>query len=547
MIKEQKKSREVRFWGWGMLGHSFDKDKARAFLEYLQKYYRLSELPDSFFELEDDAYVIPETRLPPKFVDRWIKKGLTLDNKERLIHSLGKSYRDLLRVRSARISHYADGVLHLLKKEDLTELYKDAGHFHITLIPFGGGTGVVGGTECIGVKNSPVLVVDLKKIDALLQLDKTAQTARFEAGILGPKLEETLNNKGFTLGHFPQSFEFSTLGGWVATRSAGQNSTKYGKIEDRVQSLTIVTPVGQITTNAVPSSATGPSIKQILIGSEGIYGIITDATLRISPLPEDQKFVPGFFKSFKDGIHCFREVMQEGTRPSVMRLSDPSETEMFIQIALTSPLKKRLMPYWMKYKKLGDAPCFFMIATEGSRDEVRYSDARVKHMIKKYGGAMLGPSLGDKWKKDRFELPYLRDDLMDHGFFIDTLETAAPWSQLQKIYFDMADAFVNQRGFKEKIVFGCHLSHCYSDGASLYFTFLGLQRKGQELKQWEEIKKIATDVIMENGGTLSHHHGIGYDHKRWMEQEKTPLGIEVLKSIKRELDPDGLLNPGKVV
>ncbi|HLD45437.1 MAG TPA: FAD-linked oxidase C-terminal domain-containing protein, partial [bacterium] len=341
------------------------------------------------------------------------------------------------------------------------------------------------------------------------------------------------------------SFEFSTLGGWLATRSAGQNSTKYGKIENMVQSLVIHTPKGVIETHQVPASATGPSLKHLLLGSEGIYGIITEAVLKIHPLPQSQKFSCAFFENFEQGLTCVRTIMQADITPSVVRLSDADETSFFLDLMLSKKWQKKLLPHWFNFKGLGNHPCFMLISCEGQAAHTNFHLDKIRSLIRSTQGKLVPRKFAAKWKKDRFELPYLRDNLMDHGFFIDTLETAAPWSKLLGIYESMKLAFFEQKS--HQLLMACHLSHAYKDGASLYFTFMGVQKRGHEIAQWEEIKNLATNVIMSQGGTLSHHHGVGYDHKKWMVQEETPVGIEVLKAIKKELDPEGLLNPGKVV
>ncbi len=537
-------NKENRFWGWGYTDHEYDKEKSARFLDALVNLFDMKELPPKATHSPIESFDIPKSNLPENFINSWKEKGLSIDNSERLFHAFGKSYRDLVRIRAGTAARVPDGVLFLKNTHDLTDLFQEAKENNLLLIPFGGGTGVVGGTECVGSEQKPILVVDMTHLRRVISIDQTSRIARIEAGILGPKLEEALNKKDFTLGHFPQSFEFSSLGGWVATRSAGQNSTKYGKIEDMVQSLVVHTPKGAIETSQAPASATGPSLKQLLIGSEGIYGIITEASVKISPLPESQKFVSAFFKNFEQGINCIRNIMQSDLSPSIIRLSDPDESSLFLSLMLSSAFQKKAVPYWFKWKNLGEKPCFFLLATEGRKTHVKFQLEKMKSVIKNNQGAVIKKSFDHKWKKDRFELPYLRDSLMDHGFFIDTLETAAPWSKLMGIYESMKFAFLQQK--ENNLHIACHLSHAYKDGASLYFTFIGQQKKGAEIKQWEDIKTMATNVIMDHGGTLSHHHGIGYDHKKWMSLEKSPLGIDALKAVKNELDVDGILNPGKV-
>lgn len=539
-------SKTIRNWGWGDSERRYDPVKRDRFLDLLATDYGLLPSRRRLEPLPMSEFAVPRTKLASAFLKRWRGRGLSVERTDRILHACGKSYRDLVRMRDGSLERYPDAVLHLREAGDLDAFFADAAAENLSCVPFGGGTGVVGGTECVGGDSRPVVVIDTKALNALVSFDETSRTATFQAGILGPALEQTLNSRGFTLGHFPQSFEFSTLGGWVATRSAGQNSTKYGKIEHLVQSLTIHAPAGVIRTHAVPASATGPSFKELLVGSEGIYGVITEATLRVSPLPERERFLPVYFKTFEEGARVFRRLMQAGLKPSVLRLSDPGETGLFSKLAMTTVIERFAAPLWLRLNGLGEDACFALIAFEGGRHDVPVSVADASRLIREGGGVILNKNVGEKWKKERFDLPYLRDDLMDRGYFIDTLETAASWSKIQAIYDAMRDAFSEKR-YGEKIVFGAHISHAYPDGASLYFTFIGAQERGAEIKQWERVKSTATEIIMDGGGALSHHHGIGSDHRRWMGREHSELTLRVFKGVKKNLDPQASLNPGKVI
>ena len=540
---QKNMTQTLRYWGWGDTKKHYDPQKRDNFLNAIEKRYGIIRREREIIS-DLTSFKVPHSRLPKAFLEKWLNLGLSLSSEDRICHSAGKSYRDLIRIRSATIQRFPDGVLRLQRAEDLEALFQDAGHFKITLIPFGGGTGVVGGTECVGSVVRPILVVDVKALNHVIDLDPLSMTAKFGAGILGPDLEKILNAKGFTLGHFPQSFEYSTLGGWIATRSAGQNSTKYGKIEDMVQSLSVWTPHGIVRTPPVPASASGPSIKDVLIGAEGLYGIITEATVRIHRVPEQKNLAAVLFPSFQEGMSCLREMMQQGLKPSIVRLHDEIESELFTEIS-QGPLEKLLASLWMGWKRLGPTPCLFLVASEGEKGAVSEEVKRIASLVRKHGGHVSRTSLEKKWQKDRFTLPYLRDDLLDYGYFIDTMETAASWSQLENILKRVRYSFSSEK--KEGLLFiGSHISHAYADGASLYFTFIGQRKKGDEIAQWDRIKSRATDAILAGGGTISHHHGIGYDHHRWMPQEHSELGLEMLRSIKTKLDPDGLLNPGKV-
>lgn len=536
---------KYRYWGWGTRDRSFDAAKAEKFIAVLESDIGLAR--DEKKQVPDvDDFSIPKSRLPESFTKAWCHRGLSSEKLDRLVCAVGKSYRDLVRVRTHGIASFPDAVLRVKSRDDLVDLMQDAEKYGISLVPFGGGTGVVGGTECLGKKDSAVVIVDLKGLNRLLAFDEMALTATFEAGVLGPDLEQMLNKKGYTLGHFPQSFEYSTLGGWVATRSAGQNSTRYGKIEDMVTSVELIAPRGRMITHNVPASATGPSLRQIIIGSEGVYGIIASATVRVSPLPETQKFVQAFFADFWQAANAVREIMQKGIRPSILRLHDAEETGLFSKLSSHGGWEARLLSAWQAWHRLGKKPSFLLMACEGPAGVVKTDMQLITHVLRQNRAAILPIPMSERWKKDRFVLPFLRDNLMDVGYFIDTLETAAPWSALEPLHLAMQKAF-DPKKIGEKLVVGCHLSHAYTDGASLYFTFIGKQRPGQEIKQWEKIKKTATDVIVACGGALSHHHGIGYDHNRWMKNEAGEMGLAIYRAIRNELDPQEIMNPGKLV
>lgn len=537
-----------RWWGWGTVDRHFDAQATLKFMTAIKAVlpHRASSAPVALPSPE--RHSIPPTKLSVEFISAWKTRGLSTDSFERLCHATGKSYYDLLRLRSGHLDRYPDGVLFLEKKTDLTALFADAHTYGVTLIPFGGGTSVVGGIEAVTLHDRPVLVVDLSRLSQLVAIDDVSRTATFEAGVFGPALESALNAKGYTLGHFPQSFEFSTLGGWAATRSAGQNSTKYGKIEKLVTALEVYTPQGVIRTQPLPAAAVGPSLNELLVGSEGLYGIITEVTVKISPVPEQLQFISAFFRDFDSGVTYIRQMIQNGLKPSIVRLSDNTESSLFINAHLSSGWKRRLLTRWFQYKKLGDSPCLLLLGIEGKREEVAWQQAHIRQLLKAHGGVLIRKNMGQAWKKDRFSMPYLRDPMMDDGLVIDTFETATTWTELGTLYQAVKRALGTwQAQSKEALLLGCHLSHTYGDGASLYFTVIGHQRSGHEVAQWREIKSVATDVIVNHGAALSHHHGIGHDHRPWMNQAYSDLSLNVFKTIKDTLDPQSLLNPGKLL
>jgi len=385
-------------------------------------------------------------------------------------------------------------------------------------------------------------------MNRVLDIDAISLTATVEAGISGPKMEDELNKKGFTLGHFPQSFQFSVLGGWIATRSAGQVSTKYGKIEDMVESLTIISPAGRLDTKAVPASASGPQLKQVLVGSEGTLGVITKAKLRIHRVPTVRRYEGLMFKSFRDGINAIRETMQSGLTPAMMRLSDPDETTVSLMLSPQKTTTK--LGLWM-LQQLGYTPsqeCVMILGVEGDHTAVKAERQVAVRACKRNGAFAIGRGVGSTWLNERFELPYLRDVLLDHCILVDTLETATTWDKLEALHGAIKKSI--EEAIAEMDVAGlafAHVSHAYRDGASIYYTLVAPQVKGKEVQQWLRIKKAATDCIMRDGGTLSHHHGIGKDHAPWIKQELGGNGLALLRAIKEQLDPEGIMNPGKLL
>ena len=548
----------VKWWGWGLESKAYRLDDKPQFWPYLRETLKLEIL------VEPPRATIDEIRLPDSRLDRRtlarLKKivgdsNVSTDKYDRLTHSVGKSYLDLLSMRRGKIRNPPDIVVYPGSEHDVVRLLSLAQANRISVIPFGGGSSVVGGVEPLRRKGlRSVMTMDLRRMNKVLDVDAYSLTASAEVGISGPQLEDALNGKGFTLGHFPQSFQFSVLGGWIASRSAGQYSTQYGKIEDMVESLTLVSPSGSVATKPVPASASGPELKQLLIGSEGTLGVITKAKLRIRRLPETKRFEGLMFKTFRDGINAIRQTMQSDLVPTMMRLSDPDETR--ISLVLSSQPKgflqsvTRRLGLWIlgQLGYLSPEGCLMILGAEGTRASVEAQRDVAVRACKRNGAFGIGSGVGKTWLNERFELPYLRDVLLSHCILVDTLETATTWDKLETLHFAIKKSIEN--AISETGVSGlafAHVSHAYRDGASIYFTFVAAQVKGREVEQWLRIKKAATDSIMRNGGTLSHHHGIGRDHAPWIKDELGPNGVALLKAVKKQLDPKGIMNPGKLL
>ncbi len=351
------------------------------------------------------------------------------------------------------------------------------------------------------------------------------------------------------LGHFPQSFEHSTLGGWIAARGAGQLSNRYGTADKLLVAATVATPRGLLTTSAFPASAAGPNLNQVVCGSEGTMGVITDATVKLHPLPETWKIFALLFKSFEEGLTAVRALVQEEIGAAMMRLSDAEETRFF------GAFRHVIEPSRVNEFAEGalglvgyDHKCVLMVCVEGDADEVAHKVKRIRAVAKARGGLYVGEGPGRSWWKRRFEMPYLRDPMLDHGVGVDTLETATEWSNVPRLYEAVRLAI---RGTLEAegrhAIVMAHVSHSYLDGASLYFTFIFLRDLAREIEQWKAVKAAASRAIVGHGGTISHHHGVGTDHAPYLDVEKGPLGLDVLAHVRKALDPKGTMNPGKLL
>jgi alkyldihydroxyacetonephosphate synthase len=536
----------TKWWGWGEEARTFSLPDPQQFWGLVRS--RLGE-PGVSRRLESLAEVaLPPSQLESKALDALRAatgaESLTTDSADRAVHSLGKGYCDLVRIRRGEIPHASDAVVYPESEEQVAALLDAAAERGVAVIPFGGGTSVVGGVEPTGAR--PTVTLDLQRLNRLLRLDPLAATATLEAGVLGPAMEEQLNAQGFTLGHFPQSFQYSSLGGWIATRSAGQNSTLYGKIEERVESLRMAFPGGLIATPAVPAAAAGPDLNQVIAGSEGVLGVITQATVRLAPLPRRSDYRGYVFPAFQAGVEAAREVMQSDLRPAVLRLSDEAETE--VNLAMRTPphgLMAAAEGLYLAVRRIRlEGAALLIVGFVGAEDQVRSDWRRAQRILRRHQGKSLGHSPGRAWQRSRFELPYLRDLLLDHAIMVDTLETATTWDRYLALHSSVRDAIATAMDGRGLVM--AHLSHAYSDGASVYYTFLARQREGHELEQWQRVKAAATEAIIAAGGALSHHHGIGSDHRPWMAQYLGAAGVRALAALKQTFDPKGIMNPGKL-
>lgn len=490
----------------------------------------------------DDAVArVPDSRLPEHPLVDYSPAG-------RLLHARGQSLPDWVALRSGRIDAMPDGVAYPENNGEVQELLSFAGAVGARVIPYGGGSSVVGHINPLpGAR--PVLTVDMRRMNRLIRFQPVSMLATFGAGVNGPELEAQLRAHGSTLGHYPQSFEYSTLGGWVATRSAGQQALGYGRTEAFFAGGRLETPRGTMMLPAeAPATATGPSLREMVLGSEGRLGILTDVTVRVHPLPAKEQFWGVFFPSFEAGSGAVREMVQIGLPLSMLRLSTATETRTTLLLAGHDRLI-HAMERMLALRNIRDEKALLLSGASGSERLVRAVRKEALDVAGEYGGVNLGSTFGSQWQKGRFHYPYLRNTLWELGYAVDTLESATSWDCAPQLIQAVEEALreaLHEEG--EKVYPFTHLSHIYSSGSSVYTTFLFRQAPDPEatLQRWRKLKQAASEAIMANKGTISHQHGVGADHAPYLPAEKGELGMDLIKALSREVDPQSMMNPGKL-
>jgi alkyldihydroxyacetonephosphate synthase len=537
----------MRWWGWGEDGQAVPLSPAAEDLlsAELGADPSVRKPPVPFEQVS-----LPEPGLPEQLKERLVTvlgaEQVRDDRETRVGHAVGRSYPDLVRIRAGDASSAPDAVVFPSSTETIAATLGLCAEHRVAVVPFGGGTSVVGGVETVRDGFAGAIALDMGRLSATVEVDRTSLTARVDAGLLGPELERRLGEEGVTLGHFPQSFEFSTLGGWVATRSAGQASTGYGRIDELVRAVRCVTPAGELGTKAVPASAAGPSLRDLVVGSEGVLGVISEATVSVRPAPGARRYEGWSFASFAEGCDALRVMEQAGAAADVNRLSDEDETRLTMALASSGSTTEKLGRRYLRMRG-HEGGCLAILGFEGSEERVEDRRRVAGGLLRAGGGVSLGHRPGDAWYRTRFTTPYLRDELLDRGVLVDTLETATTWSNLGKLHEAVREALrgaLDGRGTPPLAM--CHVSHLYPSGGSLYFTFLARQ-EDDALAQWRAAKTAASEAIVATGGTITHHHAIGRDHRQWLAAEDGELGIEVLRAAKQRLDPAGIMNPGKLL
>lgn len=550
--------KDTRWNGWGWTKAHNPLEGREAAWAWVASALGVPELPHTPAVALDEVKLRP-SRLPAPALQALVA-GIGGDNVrdsafERASHARGKSYHDLLHLRAGRLDDAPDAVVYARSAEETVRILQWAEEFKVAVVPFAGGSSVVGGVTGSAGSFAASIALDLTEMKRLIAVDEMSLTATAEAGIYGVDLEAALNAKGFKLGHHPQSFEFSTLGGWIAARGAGQQSNRYGRAEKWFAGGELATPKGLWRLPALPASAAGPDLRALIAGSEGAFGVITEATFRIHRLPEVSDYSAYLFPDFTRGAEAIRRIVQAGLPVASMRLSDAEETyffQAFGKVGQEPSFKERMQARYLNAMGVDERPCALILGIEGEHALVEFARTSARAVIKSCKGVSVGRGPAQRWFKGRFHGPYTRDPMMERGIGLDTLETATTWSNVERLRDEVRAAIDKAIRASAPVkgahgVVMAHISHSYPDGASLYFTFLFPRDLANDIAQWRAIKTAASDAIVRAGGTISHHHGVGEDHTAWLEAEKGAAGMGVLRAVKRELDPAGVMNPGKML
>ncbi|HEU4904676.1 MAG TPA: FAD-binding oxidoreductase [Solirubrobacterales bacterium] len=494
----------------------------------------------------DGIEMPPAESLPRALFEAVGESNVFSGTEDRLRHATGCGYADLARLRGGRLDSAPDAVLLPADGDAVRRVLEVCAAEGIAVVPFGGGTSVVGGVAPLRGQHSRLVSLDLAQLRDV-EVDRRSLTARLGAGLRGPEAEAALGAEGVVLGHYPQSFEYATIGGFAATRSAGQASSGYGRFDSLVSSVRLIAPGGDLRTLETPHTAAGPALRELVVGSEGVLGVIPEVTVRVRPAPRRRRYEAWIAESFEAGAEIVRTLAQGPGLPDVIRLSDAEETE--VSLALSGPrgVAGTLFGGYLGLRRKRGG-CLIVVGLEGEEESVARRRALTVRALRRGGAAYLGQSAGRSWEHGRYQGPYLRDTLMGMGAMVETLETSHTWTRLHELHAAVGAAI---RGSLDGqgtpgLVF-CHLSHAYADGASLYFTFISRSRRGAELEQWRGVKRAACDAIVACGATITHHHAVGRDHAPYMEAEVGETGVEVLRAVKQQLDPSGIMNPGKLI
>ncbi len=549
----------MKWWGWGEEGLAFTHRDKPALAPFIEQSIGVDVRVNGAAPISFDRLRIPEPNLPAELrreLERTVGEGsVSSDPLDRVVHSRGKSLRDLIRQRQGELARLPDVIVRPADEDEVSATVRAALLADAVMIPFGGGSSISGSLEAQTGESRPVISVDLERLDQVLDIDAESRLARVQAGVFGPRLEEQLAARGYTFGHFPDSFPHSTLGGWIATRSSGMQSDRYGDIADMVKGLRVVTPAGLLVTRPVPAASNGPSVREMVLGSEGRLGIITEATVHVRRIPERRTILGYLFPTWADGLEAMRDLSGSEYSASVTRVSDANETQfsfaMRVNPTTVDKLQSVALQTYLRRRRGFDPKqmCLSFIGFEGSERHVAAQRRAVGRLVKRHGGLCVGSGPGVLYDQKKFDIPYIRDFLLDRGAPGDVSETATTWSNLMPLY-NAVTAAAN-RAFAELSVQGyvmCHLSHSYHAGACLYFTFaFGATTDDSMLAEYEVVKSAIQQAFVDNGATLSHHHAVGTEHAQWLLEDISAPGVAMLDALFDGFDPGRHLNPGKIV
>jgi alkyldihydroxyacetonephosphate synthase len=552
--------RPMKWWGWGDDGDAFTHEDKPDLPPFVKRGIGVDVDAPGARPVSFDQLDIPEPMLDADLrVALEAAAGpahVSTDPLDRLVHARGKSLRDLVRHRQGELGRLPDIVVWPGSEEDVEAIVRAVIDSDAVAIPFGGGTNIAGSLEAPEGEERTVVSVDVGRLDRVLEIDDDARLARVQAGALGPELERQLGARGWTIGHFPDSFSHSTLGGWIATRSSGMQSDKYGDIAEITRAVRVVTPAGTLVTRPVPHTSTGPSVREMVLGSEGRLGIITEATVHVHRIPGERTILGYLFPDWPRALEAMRAIAESDAAPSVTRVSDAAETAFSFATkktptALDRAKSKGLQLFLERKSSFGDLGdmCLSFIGFEGGKEHVARQRKLVGKIVSAHGGLCIGSSPGELYDQKKFDTPYIRDYLLDRGALADVSDTSAPWSVLPGLYDRVVaaadDAFADL-GVQGYIM--CHLSHSYHAGACLYFTFAFKPAPVAEpLEQYDRVKSAIQQTFVDCGATLSHHHAVGTEHAQWLEQDISAPGVAMLRALFEGVDPGANLNPGKIV
>ncbi len=552
--------KHMKWWGWGEEGVFFNYLNKPQFAPFVKKALDIDLRPRKIDTIAFDPDTVPDSTLPDDLAAALVAvtspDQVSVDPHERVVHGHGSSVTELLHVSRGDYGRLPEVVVYPATDTEVAGVLAAAVEHDAVVVPYGGGTNIARSLQLDPAEKRPIISLDTGLLSGLRELDEDSGLARVGGGMQGPALEEALNDRGWTLGHMPDSFTHSTVGGWAATRSSGMQSDKYGDIAGIVRGMTVVRPAGTVTLRPVPSESTGPSLREMFIGSEGRLGVITELWVQVHRLPAERVVVAYMYPEWKSAVAAIRQIAADEVPTTFVRISDGNETgfSLATQKAATT-LKKKLegkaqAGLWAVMRRRGwntDQMCISYVCFEGLAADVAARRKAVDAIARRHGALSLGTGPGALYDQKKFDTPYLRDFLLEQDVMGDVSETAAPWSKLNGVHravYAAAEKAFAQLGRKGWIM--SHLSHSYHAGACLYFTF-AFKAGEKPDAEYALVKTAIQQAFVDAGGTLSHHHGVGMEHAPWMEQVVSTEGVALMRSLFDAADPGAHLNPGKVI